>query len=190
MPTPCTSKAKSILIDDIGCAKEINARNVRIAETSGKKGRGVFAAREFMPGEIVVAGLVDRIEKNRTTHSVQLDWNIHALFLRPAVLMNHSCDPNTAVVPNRFGGYDFIAIHNIVCSDELTWDYATTEFDSIAVEVCLCSSKKCRGTAGGFSRLPRDHQLIVTGFYAPYLSEKAPGQFPRRIGLFSKFVGS
>ncbi|MER9294795.1 SET domain-containing protein-lysine N-methyltransferase [Mesorhizobium sp. M0510] len=190
MSTPRTNKRLSVLTDDVACARQLNARNVRVLNTEGDRGRGVFAARDFLPGETVVIGLLDHMEKRRTAHSIQLDWNVHALFQKPALFMNHSCDPNSAIVSNRFGAYDFMAINHISSGVEVTWDYASSEFESIAVQVCLCSSENCRGAAGGFSELPRDHPLIVSGFYAPYLSQQNPGQFPRRIGLFSKFVGS
>ncbi|WP_210237888.1 hypothetical protein, partial [Mesorhizobium sp. M2D.F.Ca.ET.223.01.1.1] len=67
----------SILTDDVACAKQLNARNVKILSTGGERGRGVFAARDFLPGEIVVIGLIDRMETVRTTNSFQLDWNVH-----------------------------------------------------------------------------------------------------------------
>ncbi|RWO94858.1 MAG: SET domain-containing protein-lysine N-methyltransferase [Mesorhizobium sp.] len=190
MSTACRNKNLSVLTDDVACARQLNTRNVKVLDTGGEKGRGVFAARDFLPGELVVIGLLDRIETRRTAYSIQLDWNVHALFQEPALIMNHSCDPNSAILPNRFGAYDFVAVTQIASGAEVTWDYATSEFESIAVQSCLCSSKNCRGAAGGFSTLPRDHPMILSGFYAPYLSEKNPAQFPRKIGMFSKFIGS
>ncbi|WP_084568616.1 SET domain-containing protein-lysine N-methyltransferase [Mesorhizobium sp. LSJC264A00] len=182
-------KPYSILNDDAGCARVINARNVNIRDAGKDKGRGVFSSRHFLPGEVVMIGLIDKFEDERTIYTIQIDWNIHATFEEPAVLSNHSCNPNLAIVPNRFGAYDFIAIHEISREIELTWDYATTEFDSIAVQVCLCSSKNCRGAAGGFSTLPPDHPLLSAGYYAPYLQRNA-GRFPRGIGMFASLVGS
>ncbi|MER8746529.1 SET domain-containing protein-lysine N-methyltransferase [Mesorhizobium sp. M1004] len=171
MSTPHINKSLSILTDDVTCAKQLNARNVRVLNTGGDRGRGVFAARDFLPGEIVVIGLIDRMEKGRTTNSFQLDWNVHALFQEPAVIVNHSCDPNLAIVPNRFGAYDFVCIEQISSGVEVTWNYATSEFECIGVSVCLCSSENCQGSAGGFSKLPRDHPMLVSGFYAPYLKK-------------------
>ncbi|WP_081726250.1 SET domain-containing protein-lysine N-methyltransferase [Mesorhizobium sp. L103C105A0] len=171
MSTPHINKSLSILTDDVACAKQLNARNVRVLNTGGDRGRGVFAARDFLPGEIVVIGLIDRMEKDRTTNSFQLDWNVHALFQEPAVIVNHSCDPNLAIVPNRFGAYDFVCIEQISSGGEVTWNYATSEFECIGVSVCLCSSENCQGSAGGFSKLPRDHPMLVSGFYAPYLKK-------------------
>lgn len=161
----------SILTDDVACSKQLNARNVKILNTGSERGRGVFAARDFLPGEIVIIGLIERMERTRTTYSLQLDWNVHALFQEPAVIVNHSCDPNLAILPNRFGAYDFVAIRQISSDAEVTWNYATSEYECIGVEVCLCSSKNCQGSAGGFSALPPDHPMLVSGFYAPYLKK-------------------
>ncbi|MES0007815.1 SET domain-containing protein-lysine N-methyltransferase [Mesorhizobium sp. M0062] len=182
-------KRYSILDDDTECARIINGRNVKIAYAGIDKGRGVFSSRNFLPGEVVMIGLIDRIEEERTIYSIQTDWNVHATFEEPVVLSNHSCNPNLAIVPNRFGAYDFIAIHEIAHDVELTWDYATTEFDSIAVQVCLCSSNNCRGAAGGFSTLRPDHPMLSAGFYAPYL-QRPSGRYPRGIGMFGRLVGS
>ncbi|MER8989657.1 SET domain-containing protein-lysine N-methyltransferase [Mesorhizobium sp. M0843] len=161
------------MTDDVGCARRINARNVTVRETGGDRGCGIFAARDFLPGEVVVIGLLDRLEKARTTHSIQMDWNVHALFEEPAIFVNHSCDSNLAIVPNRFSAYDFIAVRAISSDVELTWDYATSEFESIAVPVCSCGVANCRQAAGGFSMLPPDHPLLVAGLYAPYLKRKS-----------------
>lgn len=189
MPDNQKSRKYSILHDDVGCARIINARNVKIADAGIAKGLGVFSSRHFLPGEVVMIGLVNKIEEERTVYSIQLDWSAHAIFEEPMVLSNHSCNPNLAIVPNRFGAFDFISIHEISPDVELTWDYATTEFYSIAVQVCLCSSKNCRGAAGGFSTLPTDHPMLLAGFYAPYL-QRPSGRFPRGIGMFASLVGS
>ncbi len=171
MPTPHISESASILIDDAGCARRLNARNVRVVDAGGGRGRGVFTTRNFLPGETVVIGLIDRLESVRTTDSIQLNWNVHALFEKPAVIINHSCDPNLAIVPNRFGAYDFIANREVLSGAEVTWDYATSEFECVGVSVCLCSSPNCRGAAGGFLKLPRDHPMLAAGFCAPYLRQ-------------------
>ncbi|MER9725880.1 MULTISPECIES: SET domain-containing protein-lysine N-methyltransferase [unclassified Mesorhizobium] len=171
MSTYSENNRLSILTDDLACARQINARNVTVLNTGGDRGRGVFAARDFLPGEIVIIGLVDGTEKIRTTNSFQLDWNVHALFQKPAVIVNHSCAPNLAIVANRFGAYDFVAIEQISSGVEVTWDYATSESECIGISVCLCSSGNCRGSAGGFSELPRDHPMVMSGYYAPYLNK-------------------
>ncbi|MET3524114.1 SET domain-containing protein-lysine N-methyltransferase [Mesorhizobium abyssinicae] len=189
VPNPRRTKCTSILADDIGCARRINVRNVTVRDTGDERGRGVFAARRFLPGEIVMIGLIHRWEKERAIYSIQMDWNVHAIFDEPAKYSNHSCDPNLAIVPNRFGAYDFIAIREISPQVEVTWDYATTETECIGVSNCLCSAASCRKLIGAFPALPPDHPLLMSGFYAPYL-QRNPRHFPRGIGMLAKIVGS
>ncbi|WP_352515419.1 SET domain-containing protein-lysine N-methyltransferase [Mesorhizobium sp. M0041] len=171
MPSPHIDKSASILTDDVGCARQLNAGNVCVLDTGDDRGRGVFAVRDFVPGEVVIIGLLDRLETSRTTNSIQLNWDVHALFEAPAVIVNHSCDPNLAIVPNRFGAYDFISIRAIYSDAEVTWDYATAEFECIGISNCGCFAANCRGVVGGFSKLPPDHRMLMSRFCAPYLRQ-------------------
>lgn len=114
------------------------------------KGRGVYAVRNLATGELVVRGRVERTEAQRTMHSFQKDWDLHIELDETARSINHSCSPNTGVVDNALGGYDFVALAPVHAGEEITWDYETTEFESIAVESCLCGSAACRGRTRGF----------------------------------------
>ncbi|MGH3709391.1 MAG: SET domain-containing protein-lysine N-methyltransferase [Pseudonocardiaceae bacterium] len=86
----------------------------------------------------------------RTTHSFQKGWDTHVELGTPARFMNHSCQPNTGVVDNSQDGYDFVALQEIQPGDELTWDYETTEYVSIAVPRCLCAAENCRTRIHGY----------------------------------------
>ena len=48
----------------------------------------------------------------------------------PAILINHSCDPNVGVAKqlNEGGSYDFVALRDIQEGEELRFDYETTEY--------------------------------------------------------------
>ncbi|MGW6714424.1 SET domain-containing protein [Streptomyces globisporus] len=122
---------------------------VVIRKATGK-GRGVYANRDFAAGERVVRGVVERAEPHRTMHSFQKDWDLHVELDEVARSINHSCSPNTGVVDNAHGGYDFVALTAIRVAEEITWDYETTEYESIAVGTCLCASTTCRGRTRGF----------------------------------------
>ncbi|WP_164517423.1 SET domain-containing protein [Tabrizicola piscis] len=161
-------------LQSVPCARAINNRNVAVRLADNVKGRGVFAIRDHLPGEVVLIGLIESLADRRTNHSIQLDWNVHANFEEPASLINHSCLPNTFVSPNRFGAYDFIALRAIASGEELSFDYATTEYESIAVPNCACGSPACRGSSGGFSVLDSTHELTAYGFIAPYLLRGTP----------------
>ncbi|MEO1330552.1 MAG: SET domain-containing methyltransferase [Pseudomonadota bacterium] len=142
--------------------------DVTVRETDDR-GKGVFALRAFAPGERVARGRAIAPSPTRTRHSLQMDWSRHVLFDEPGRLINHSCDPNTGVRDNDVGGYDFIALRPIAEGEEISFDYATTEYESIAVEQCLCGAKTCRGRSGGYSFLPSDHPAKVAGLIAGYI---------------------
>jgi len=149
-------------------ARRLNNRNVTVRNVE-HKGQGVFADRHFLCGETVVIALVEREEPERTRYSVQMNWNKHVLMTTPAVLINHSCNPNTVVINNSHGAYDFVAFRDISAGEELSFDYATTEFEIIAMNECFCAETNCRSTPGGFNVLPDDHALKLHGLVGGYL---------------------
>ncbi|MFJ1869432.1 SET domain-containing protein [Streptomyces sp. NPDC088097] len=122
---------------------------VVIRDAAGK-GRGVYAVRDFAVGELVVRGRVERTEPRRTRHSFQKGWDLHVELDETARSINHCCSPNAGVVDNTVGGYDFVAMRPIRAGEEITWDYESTEYESIAVDSCLCGSAVCRGRTRGF----------------------------------------
>lgn len=136
----------------------------------GRKGLGVFTVMPIKKGSMVVRGKPERIVGQRTDYSFQVDVNKHVQLDTPARLVNHSCEPNLGVSYNRFGGYDFIAIEDIISGEELTWDYCMTEFVSIAIkDTCTCGSKNCRVRIGGYVCLPLEIRNKYNMFIADYL---------------------
>jgi hypothetical protein len=128
------------------------------------KGRGVFAAKAFAPGDTVVMGQAVGIKPERTIYSIQKDWNLHVELDEPARSLNHSCNPNTGVVDNSYGAYDFVATTSILLGEEITFDYETTEYEIIFAGQCLCTTAECRGRAMGFK-----YRTDRPGFLARYL---------------------
>lgn len=123
--------------------------DVRIA-ADPKKGLEVVATRQFPSGHVVVIGRPTRVVPHRTTHSFQVDWETHVDLDEPACYINHSCNPNTGIRDNDYGGFDFIALRDIAGDEEITWDYETSEYLSIAVPRCLCEAASCRKVIRGF----------------------------------------
>ena len=114
------------------------------------KGLTVVATRLFQPNEVVVFGGAGQVVPERTNHSFQTGLHTHVDMAPPACYLNHSCDPNTGVVDNDQGGFDFVALREIATGEEITWDYETSEFISIAVPHCRCGAANCRGVIRGF----------------------------------------
>lgn len=128
---------------------------VRI-DTHIRKGLMVVATRQYQPGDLVVIGRAVQVVPHRTTHSFQVDWDAHVDLDEPARYINHSCDPNTGIHDNSYGGFDFIALRKIAPNKEITWDYETSEYISIAVSHCLCGAANCRTVIRGFGHRRHD----------------------------------
>lgn len=138
------------------------------------KGKSVFVSRSFRKGETVVVGHRVKILPQRTNHSFQIDFDLHIELDEPGRLINHSCSPNTGVRNNQFGAYDFVALVDIPSGSEITWDYETTEYVSIAVPKCCCGSTECRSKILGFNFLPAEIKRSYGEFIADYLKVTVP----------------
>lgn len=96
-------------------------------------------------------------------------------------LVNHSCDPNAGLrfTPN---GIVLVAIRDIVCGDEISWDYSTTLAQSNWHMICQCRSDHCRRVIGNFDTLDPDRQEFfrARNLVAPYLRRKDAVSAPLR----------
>ncbi|MCF7834316.1 MAG: SidA/IucD/PvdA family monooxygenase [Candidatus Pacebacteria bacterium] len=145
-------------------------KNVKVFKGS-LKGDYLIAQKTFSAGEILVNGYATKISTQRTTTSVQIGIDLH---MEPSfffVKANHSCNPNCGIKLNNSGGYSLVAMKEIKKGEEITWDYAMSEWESIALENtnCKCGSSICRGAVGGYKDLSLKIKQKYIGFTAPYL---------------------
>lgn len=139
-------------------------------------GLGVFAARDFAGGEIVL-----RIDDSRVVdaehplrpelgeHSYHCDYLAggRVVHMRwPERHVNSSCDPNTFV--ETIEGVRYVVARRPVRTDEeLTYDYII-DCHGGDVWQCACGSGRCRGTVpSSFFELPLETQRE----YLPLLNE-------------------
>ncbi|MGH8963736.1 MAG: hypothetical protein ACRDXB_00130 [Actinomycetes bacterium] len=80
---------------------------------------------------------------------------------------------------NSHGGFDFVALREITPSEEITWDYETSEYTSIAVSRCLCGTMNCRKVIRGFQHR-RDDPSWQPTHLARYLRGDTQAQIPTR----------
>lgn len=138
-------------------------------------GRGVFAARDLAPGETILTFRGPRVERDDPIHASPLGANLLQTGRRtyimpspPAVLVNHSCDPNAGLVRNR----TLVALAPIPRGREIRFDYSTTMDDGLWSLECRCGSTLCRGLVTDFHQLPgevKERYLslgVVQGFIA------------------------
>ena len=76
--------------------------------------------------------------------------------------LNHSCAPN-ATLRGRW----LVALRPVSKGDEVTFDYATTEYDMCSPFPCGCGAAECLGIVRGFRYLSTAQQQAR----APHLAE-------------------
>ena len=137
--------------------------------TSGK-GQGVFATKEFIAGDTVIVGVIEKVLDKNDSHASQVGEN---KFVRHAGLtskVNHSCNPNCGIKVNQTGAHDFVAMRNINANEEITFDYAMRNYSiDYFLMSCECGSENCRSKITGYKDLSEERKKDYAGFIAPYL---------------------
>ena len=125
---------------------------------------GVFAKKKFNKGETIFS-VKGPVMKNPTRYSFSLDIDKHIDPIQEdghfdfGHYLNHSCDPNTfiRIVDGQTSSYiDIVARRDIVENEELNFDYASLEYDTIAQVACECNTLLCRGKIHGFRDLRQE----------------------------------
>ena len=123
-------------------AKDTVVKNSKIHK------KGVFAARDFKNGEIVLKWhplLLSKSDAKKISpakqHYVIKYGGKYILMQAPEKFVNHSCEPNTRVR----NGSD-VAMSNIKKGEEITTDYGK-EVGLVAFK-CTCGCNNCHGLIG------------------------------------------
>lgn len=126
-------------------------------------GRGVFATRDIVAGEVVYrvpSGRYDTISyaqllrKRITDNPLQISLRRYLDWEAPGVTFNHSCEPNVGLT--SYPHATFIALRDIKKGEELRWDYSTSiDKDTECDFDCDCGAKDCRKRIGGFMWLSK-----------------------------------
>lgn len=95
----------------------------------------------------------DRIEDDMDRHA----WRF----------LNHSCAP-CAVLRGR----TLVALRTIVAGEQITFDYATTEYEMAEPFACGCGAAACRGVIRGFAVLSETERLALAPHTAAHLHER------------------
>lgn len=146
-------------------------------------GVGVFAARAFRKGELVLQP-TGRVLSYQTIYSIQFDWDRHLDPDAPAKYLNHSCNPNLGVHTRPNGWPEFVALRDIACDEQVTFDYAMTEYqhyprtdpDLDFELVCHCGEPDCRGRLGYYSELSPELRVKYTDHLSAYLLRSEPSK--------------
>ena len=132
-----------------------SGETVTIGES--KFGKGIFAARELSPGDVLmpITGTPLTFEDtvalgSNESHSMQIGLHDYILVQPPFLYSNHNCDPNCGINKNL----ELITIRPVAKGEELTWDYSTSMLERHWTMKCHCGAGRCRGIVKDFDRLP------------------------------------
>lgn len=138
---------------------------------AGRKGRGVFALRDFRRsefifrrrhGRVVTVSQIRHLSRADSRHLCELDRERSAVLLPPGSFLNHSCQPNA-----MRSGVKVFAWRSIRRDDEITIDYRLNAFGGERWS-CACGSASCTGTVvADFFALDESTQRL----YLPYAPE-------------------
>eukprot|EP00127_Corallochytrium_limacisporum_P000060 Clim_evm39s2 gene=Clim_evmTU39s2 len=141
---------------------------------------GIWSSRDFQAGEELATLLIGETQPTPDMHSVQLDETHHIPFhhLGPMAYLNHSCEPNCWLrVVKEENGEMRVAVRVVTLApikkgQQLTFDYATTEYDMDVKFDCFCGTESCRGHIGGFKHLREAEKPDLIEFCSPYILSK------------------
>lgn len=163
-------------------------QHMYLAETPGR-GLGVFAAREFAPGDVVMMDFdgdyYDQVLSYQELRALNIDLKYplqvgRDLFRVPSGSIddftNHSCDPSTGIRLYPHGTI-ILAIRRIKIHDEITFDYSTYLNNPYEKIVCHCGAANCRGIIGNFNSLPKHLQqhYLALGIVGDFAMEDDRG---------------
>ena len=125
-----------------------------VIKNIGKKGKGVFAGKNFRKGETILKIKHNNLLSEKEASSVSYHYQNHMSYVgsnkysimkSPERYINHSCDPNSYFKHANIYNEQLISIKPIKKGQEITCDYT---IDSNPADIwmmkCRCGSKNCR----------------------------------------------
>lgn len=139
---------------------EYESKDLEILSLANGAGRGVFAKRRFVPGELIMEIDGQVIDEEGYTSLYCMDLG-KGRVLEPGIpggIVNHSCDPNCQLI--QLGKYQLglEALVNIQPGRELTYNYGWPA--EVGAQKCYCGSIRCRKYIIDPDELPKLMKLI------------------------------
>jgi hypothetical protein len=145
-------------------------------------GKAVMAGRRFSKGEKVIhfRGRImhrselpsaDKIVQPKDDRYLQVATEY---FIGPSDeiddLINHSCDPNTAVYIDKHRRAVLRALRDINIGEEIAYDYSPLMHNEDWTMKCKCGSADCRGIIREFKFLPvkKKQEYLALGIVPKY----------------------
>lgn len=139
---------------------EYESKDVEIRKLANGAGRGVFAKRRFVPGELIMEIDGQVIDEEGYTSLYCMDLGKGRVLEpgAPGGIVNHSCDPNCQLI--QLGKYQLglEALVNIEPGRELTYNYGWPA--EVGAQKCYCGSLRCRKYIIDPDELPKLLRMI------------------------------
>ncbi len=132
-----------------------------LIQGSGIEGKGMFAAEDIAPGQLIRYVTGQRVKKLPKTREESLsipNWfGLSKYFWidpgqGPFSFLNHSCDANAAIK----GTKSLVAMRPIREGEEITMDYSMTDPDPLWEMDCLCKTPVCRKVIRSIHSVPTE----------------------------------
>ena len=166
---------------------------------SSIEGVGAFATAEIPKGQVICTFQGTRLSipqlkekyalgEERSDDPLQIEDSSYLDLDEPYVFFNHSCEPNAGMR----GLGTLFALRDIAQSEEITYDYSTTEWsDDVAWGVnwaelwrvpCHCGSVTCRGEMSGCYLLPEERKryYLAQGALMDFIVPKVKAEFEQK----------
>nr|WP_033262762.1 SET domain-containing protein-lysine N-methyltransferase [Amycolatopsis vancoresmycina] len=148
-----------------------------------------LVTNQAVPARALLFTLEGDVTATPTRYTVQLDAHSHVDMPAGCPLedvldryywrfMNHACEP-TAVIRGR----SVLSLRPIPAWSEITFHYASTEYDMAEPFTCRCGAAGCDGTIQGFRHLPPERRESLRELLSPYLLAVLDGRIPEPAGV-------
>lgn len=146
-------------------------------------GKGVFAKKEFKPGEKILQ-FKGRIYSRKEYLSKVNPEKCHYMqigddaFLGPTTtpdnFVNHCCEPNAGLKIHK-GKAFLVAVDTIAVGSEITFDYSTSMAEDHWEMDCACGVPSCRSRVRDFKYIPipLQHKYIDLGIVPDFVMRSA-----------------
>ena len=146
-------------------SKKVGRKPKFIIKDTGKYGRGIFAGRDILKGEVItkftgeritLEECLKRVEKGLMNNDdgFQISEEKYMVLDPVSILFNHSCNPNSVFRKEA----ELFAIRDIKKGEEITYDYSSTVGPNITADMwtmpCICGSSNCRETLSNVLTIP------------------------------------
>ncbi|SFW82344.1 SET domain-containing protein-lysine N-methyltransferase [Amycolatopsis australiensis] len=167
--------------------ESIEARRAAVVRSDGEYR---LVTNQAVPARTVLFSLEGELTTTPTRYTVQLDADRHVDLPAGCPLeevldryywrfMNHACEP-AAVIRDRA----VLSLRPIPAWSEITFHYATTEYDMAEAFPCRCGSVRCDGVIQGFRYLPGERREALRPLLSPYLLAVLDGRLPEPAGVW------